>query len=119
MEETGYLDGSKMAMAFNMLRASDLIWPYVVNNYLKGQEPSAFDLLFWNSDSTRMPAANHSFYLRNCYLQNNALTKGAMVLAGKTISLGERQNPDLQSRHQGGSYRPGEIGVRRQPVFRR
>jgi len=92
MKETGYLDGSKMAMAFNMLRASDLIWPYFVNNYLKGQEPSAFDLLYWNSDSTRMPAANHSFYLRNCYLQNN-LTKGAMVLAGKTISLGDIKIP--------------------------
>ncbi|WP_438748656.1 poly(3-hydroxyalkanoate) polymerase subunit PhaC [Pararhizobium sp. O133] len=88
MKETGYLDGSKMAMAFNMLRASELIWPYFVNNYLKGQEPSAFDLLYWNSDSTRMPAANHSFYLRNCYLENN-LTKGKMVLAGRKVSLGD------------------------------
>lgn len=86
MKETGYLDGSQMAMAFNMLRASELIWPYFVNNYLKGQEPGAFDLLYWNSDSTRMPAANHSFYLRNCYLENN-LAKGKMVLAGKPISL--------------------------------
>jgi polyhydroxyalkanoate synthase subunit PhaC len=88
MKATGYLDGSKMAMAFNMLRASDLIWPYFVNNYLKGQDPMPFDLLFWNSDSTRMPAANHSYYLRNCYLENN-LTKGTMVLAGKTLSLGD------------------------------
>ncbi len=88
MKATGYLDGSKMAMAFNMLRASDLIWPYFVNNYLKGQDPIPFDLLFWNSDSTCMPAANHSYYLRNCYLENN-LTKGTMVLAGKTLSLGD------------------------------
>lgn len=88
MKETGYLDGSQMAMAFNMLRASELIWPYFVNNYLKGQEPGAFDLLYWNSDSTRMPAANHSFYLRNCYLHNN-LAKGKMVLAGKAISLSD------------------------------
>ena len=62
---------SKMANAFNMLRSNDLIWPYVINNYLKGKEPMPFDLLYWNSDSTRMPAANHSFYLRNCYLDNN------------------------------------------------
>lgn len=92
MQATGYLDGSKMATAFNMLRASELIWPYVVNNYLKGQDPMPFDLLYWNSDSTRMPAANHSFYLRNCYL-NNTLSKGEMVLAGKTLSLKDVKIP--------------------------
>ncbi|MGQ3293983.1 MAG: PHA/PHB synthase family protein, partial [Shinella sp.] len=92
MKATGYLDGSKMATAFNMLRASELIWPYFVNNYLKGQDPMPFDLLYWNSDSTRMPAANHSFYLRNCYL-NNTLTKGEMVLAGKTLSLKDVKIP--------------------------
>ncbi len=86
MRETGYLDGSKMATAFSMLRASELIWPYFVNNYLKGQDPMPFDLLYWNSDSTRMAAANHSFYLRNCYL-NNTLSQGKMQLAGKTLSL--------------------------------
>lgn len=86
MNAFGYLDGSKMASAFNMLRASELIWPYFVNNYLKGQEPLPFDLLYWNADSTRMAAANHSFYLRNCYL-NNTLSRGQMVLDGKTISL--------------------------------
>lgn len=92
MKATGYLDGSKMATAFNMLRASELIWPYFVNNYLKGQEPMPFDLLYWNSDSTRMPAANHSFYLRNCYL-NNTLSQGRMVLAGKTLSLKDVKIP--------------------------
>ncbi len=92
MKATGYLDGSKMATAFNMLRASELIWPYFVNNYLKGQEPMPFDLLYWNSDSTRMPAANHSFYLRNCYLKNN-LSKGEMVLAGKKLSLKDVKIP--------------------------
>ncbi|MFC0478828.1 PHA/PHB synthase family protein [Gellertiella hungarica] len=86
MSEHGYLDGSKMAAAFNMLRSSELIWPYFVNNYLKGQEPLPFDLLYWNSDSTRMPAANHSYYLRNCYL-NNTLSKGEMMLAGKKLAL--------------------------------
>src|SRR5215468_4623840 len=70
MKAAGVLEGSKMAMAFNMLRSNDLIWSYVVSNYLKGQQPSAFDLLHWNSDATRMPAANHSYYLRNCYLEN-------------------------------------------------
>ncbi|ASP32562.1 alpha/beta hydrolase [Labrenzia sp. VG12] len=86
MEEQGYLDGSKMSSAFNMLRSNDLIWSYVVNNYLKGQEPFPFDLLYWNSDSTRMPAANHSFYLRNCYLDNK-LSKGEMEIAGEQLDL--------------------------------
>ncbi|CAN7298676.1 PHA/PHB synthase family protein [Neorhizobium tomejilense] len=92
MHTIGYLDGSKMATAFNMLRASELIWPYVVSNYLKGQEPMPFDLLYWNSDSTRMAAANHAYYLRNCYLDNN-LSKGEMKLAGKTISLKDIKIP--------------------------
>ncbi len=86
MAEQGYLEGSKMANAFNMLRPNDLIWSYYVNNYLKGKEPMPFDLLVWNSDSTRMPAANHKFYLRHCYLQND-LSNGRMVLGGKTLDL--------------------------------
>ncbi len=86
MQETGYLEGSQMATAFNMLRPNDLIWSYWINNYLKGKEPMAFDLLVWNSDSTRMPAANHRFYLRHCYLQND-LTNDRMVIEGKPISL--------------------------------
>ncbi|MCV0396769.1 MAG: class I poly(R)-hydroxyalkanoic acid synthase [Rhizobiaceae bacterium] len=86
MGETGYLGGTRMATAFNMLRSSDLIWPYVVNNYMRGKEPMPFDLLYWNADSTRMSAANHSYYLRNCYLQNN-LTRGRMKLSGHEVSL--------------------------------
>jgi len=86
MSERGYLEGKKMATAFNLLRSNDLIWPYVINNYLKGKEPAPFDLLYWNSDATRMPAANHSFYLRNCYLENR-ITKGEMVIAGKKLDL--------------------------------
>ncbi|WP_019173388.1 PHA/PHB synthase family protein [Pseudaminobacter salicylatoxidans] len=86
MRGKGYLEGNKMATAFNMLRSGDLIWPYVVNNYMRGKDPLPFDLLYWNSDSTRMTAANHSFYLRNCYLQNN-LSQGRMELAGRTVSL--------------------------------
>jgi polyhydroxyalkanoate synthase len=86
MQEQGYLEASHMANAFNMLRANDLIWPYVVNNYLRGKKPYPFDILYWNSDATRMPAANHSFYLRNCYLENR-LTKGEMEIAGITLDL--------------------------------
>jgi polyhydroxyalkanoate synthase len=75
-----------MANSFNLMRSNDLIWPYVINNYFKGKDPMPFDLLYWNSDSTRMPAANHSFYLRNCYLNNN-LARGQMMIAGKPIDL--------------------------------
>nr|MBA3446909.1 class I poly(R)-hydroxyalkanoic acid synthase [Pseudaminobacter sp.] len=88
MSEKGYLDGTKMATAFNMLRSGDLIWPYVINNYMRGKDPMPFDLLYWNADSTRMAAANHSYYLRNCYLQNN-LAKGIMELAGRKLSLAD------------------------------
>ncbi|MGI9402472.1 MAG: PHA/PHB synthase family protein [Rhizobiaceae bacterium] len=88
MSTKGYLEGSKMATAFNMLRSRDMIWPYVVNNYLKGKDPLPFDLLYWNSDSTRMPAANHSFYLRNCYLENR-LSNGEMTVAGEKLDLSE------------------------------
>jgi polyhydroxyalkanoate synthase len=86
MQERGYLDGRYMKTAFNLLRSNDLIWPYVVNNYLKGKAPFPFDLLHWNSDATRMPAANHSFYLRNCYL-NNLLTRGEMEIGGVKLDL--------------------------------
>lgn len=92
MENTGYLEGARMATAFNMLRPNELIWNYVVNNYLKGKEPPAFDLLVWNSDSTRMPKANHSFYMRNCYLENN-LTRGHMVIGGKKLDLAKVKVP--------------------------
>ena len=86
MRETGYLRGAKMANAFNMLRPNELIWSYVVNNYIKGKAPLPFDLLTWNSDSTRMPAANHAFYLRNCYL-GNKLTQGEMTIGGEKLDL--------------------------------
>ena len=99
MAQTGYLDGSRMANAFNMLRPTDLIWSYVVNNYIKGQAPMAFDLLTWNSDSTRMTAANHSFYLRECYLKNS-LAKGEMAVDGVKLDVGKVTIPiyDLAAR---------------------
>jgi len=92
MSDKGYLDGTRMATAFNMLRSGDLIWPYVVNNYIRGRMPMPFDLLYWNSDSTRMAAANHSFYLRNCYLENN-LARGRMKIDGHLLSLADVKAP--------------------------
>jgi polyhydroxyalkanoate synthase len=92
MQASGVLEGSKMAMAFNMLRSNDLIWSYVVSNYLKGKAPSSFDLLHWNSDATRMPAANHSYYLRNCYLENR-LSTGSMVLDNTLLDLSKVKVP--------------------------
>jgi polyhydroxyalkanoate synthase len=92
MAETGYLDGAKMANVFNMLRPNDLIWSFVVNNYVRGKTPVPFDLLTWNSDSTRMAAANHSFYLRRCYLENS-LAKGEMTIGGETTDLGDVKLP--------------------------
>jgi polyhydroxyalkanoate synthase len=92
MSVRGFLEGRKMATAFNMLRSNDLIWPYVIRNYFMGKEPVPFDLLYWNSDATRMPAANHSFYLRNCYLDNR-LADGTMELAGQRLDLSDVKIP--------------------------
>ena len=92
MEDKGYLPGSRMADAFNLLRSNDLIWSCVVNNYLLGKDPAPFDLLYWNSDATRMPAKVHSFYLRECYL-DNTLAHGNMVLDGVAIDLGRVKIP--------------------------
>ncbi len=86
MAERGYLEGRTMATVFNFLRSSDLIWPYVINNYLRGKAPFPFDLLYWNSDATRMPAANHSFYVRSCYLDNK-LSQGKMTISNTRIDL--------------------------------
>ncbi len=86
MSQTGYLDASAMASAFNMLRPEDLIWSYVVNNYMKGKLPLPFDLLAWNADSTRMTEACHLAYLRDCYLENK-LARGKVWLGGQTLKL--------------------------------
>ena len=87
MNERGYLEGREMAATFNLLRANDLVWSFVIHNYLLGKEPFPFDLLYWNSDSTRMPAAMHSFYLRNMYLNNLLKEPGGISLCGVPIDL--------------------------------
>ena len=87
MKEKGYFDGAKMAEAFNLLRANDLIWSFVINNYLMGKDPFPFDLLYWNSDSTRMPRAMHSEYLRDMYQNNRLREPGGITLDGVPIDL--------------------------------
>jgi len=92
MAKEGHLKGASMAGTFDVMRANDLIFNYVVSNWLMGQSPPAFDILAWNADSTRMPAAMHSFYLRNFYVENK-LAKGELELAGETIRLEEIKQP--------------------------
>ena len=87
MFERGYLEGSEMAGTFSMLRSNDLIWSFVVSNYLMGKDPFPFDLLYWNSDSTRMPAAMHSFYLRSMYMENRLVEPGGIEIDGTPIDL--------------------------------
>src|SRR5476651_2698414 len=87
MSKKGYLDGTEMATTFNMLRANDLIWSFVVNNYLMGKDPFPFDLLFWNADATRMPAAMHMYYLRNMYQKNLLVQPGGLVIDNVPIDL--------------------------------
>ena len=91
MAAKGYLEGSQMAVTFDILRANDLIFNYVVSNWLMGEDPPVFDILAWNSDSTRMPAAMHTFYLHHLYLRNE-LAKGEMELAGQQLSLSDVKN---------------------------
>ena len=91
MARTGVMEGSQMAVTFDVLRANDLIFNYVVSNWLMGKQPPAFDILAWNADATRLPAAMHSFYLRSLYAQNQ-LAKGELELAGQRLSLSDVKN---------------------------
>ncbi|HEX5611697.1 MAG TPA: alpha/beta fold hydrolase, partial [Burkholderiales bacterium] len=93
MNERGYLEGSEMAGTFNLLRSNDLVWSFVINNYLLGKDPFPFDLLYWNSDSTRMPARMHSFYLRNMYMKNLLGKPGGIELDGVPIDLSKVKLP--------------------------
>jgi len=93
MDKKGYLDGKDMASAFRLLRSNSLIWHYVVHGYLYGEKPSAFDVLYWNMDSTRMPAAMHGWYLREFYLENKLIKKDALTIAGELIDLEQIDQP--------------------------
>ena len=93
MQAKGYLESRHMQQVFNLMRANDLIWSFVVNNYLMGREPMAFDLLYWNADSTRMPYMMHSFYLRNMYQKNLLVEAGGITLKGVPIDLGKIATP--------------------------
>ena len=92
MDEKGYLEAQAMAGAFNSLRSSDLIWGFVIQNYMLGKDPFPFDLLYWNSDSTCMPGGVHRYYLETFY-QDNKLAQGELSLAGKTLNLGDIKLP--------------------------
>jgi len=93
MEKKGYLDGKEMATAFRLLRSNSLIWHYVVHGYLYGEPPPPFDVLFWNMDTTRMPARMHAWYLREFYLNNNLIRKDALTIAGEKIDLEQISQP--------------------------
>jgi polyhydroxyalkanoate synthase len=95
MTKDGFLDGGRMSTVFNLLRPKDLLWPYIVNNYMLGKQPAAFDLLYWNQDSTRMPPANHGFYLREFYHENK-LAEGRMTLSNVRLDLGQIKLPVFQ-----------------------
>ncbi len=121
MNERGYLEGSEMASTFNLLRANDLVWSFVINNYLMGKDPFPFDLLYWNSDSTRMPARMHSFYLRNMYLKNLLGVPGGIALEGVPIDLSKVKVPSYfistaedhiapwKTTYKGSRYLGGEV----------
>jgi polyhydroxyalkanoate synthase len=121
MNERGYLEGSEMATTFNLLRANDLVWSFVINNYLMGKDPFPFDLLYWNSDATRMPARMHSFYLRNMYLKNLLGVPGGITLEGVPIDLSKVKVPSYfistaedhiapwKTTYKGSTYLGGEV----------
>ncbi|SFH64089.1 class I poly(R)-hydroxyalkanoic acid synthase [Modicisalibacter xianhensis] len=93
LEADGYLDGRVMAFSFNLLRENDLFWSFYINNYLKGETPAAFDLLYWNTDGTNLPAATHGWYLRNMYLENRLVEPGGIELDGVKIDLRKISTP--------------------------
>ena len=117
MFESGYFDASNMATAFNLLRANDLIWSFVVNNYLLGKEPFPFDLLYWNSDSTRMPAAMHQFYLRNMYQKNLLSKPNGITLKGVPIDLRKIKTPSYMLSAREDHITPWESTYRGTQIF--
>jgi polyhydroxyalkanoate synthase len=108
--KSGTLEGTTMAGTFDILRANDLIFNYVVSNWLMGQDPPSFDILAWNADSTRMPAAMHAFYLRNFYVRNR-LAAGTLEIAGRIIDLSAVKSPDLRRQRDQRPHRAVGVGV--------
>jgi len=95
LDQKGILSGKDLAIAFSMIRANDLIWSYVVNNYLKGQSPTPFDILYWNSDSTNLPVNMYKYYIRNMYMENNLIKPNALTMCGVPINLGNIKTPSF------------------------
>ena len=93
LEHTGMLNGKDLAMVFSMLRANDLIWSYVVNNYLKGKTPPPFDILYWNSDPTNLPSSMYISYIQNMYLENKLVQPGGLTICGEPIDLSKVTTP--------------------------
>ena len=115
MAKQGFLDSNEMSRTFDFMRANDLIWSYVASSWLMGEDPPAFDILAWNEDGTRMPAAMHSFYLRACYIENQ-LARGVMTLADTPLDLGADQGRRLRAVGQGGPHRPLDVGLQDDPA---
>ena len=105
MGKGGLLKGQDLASTFSFLRPNDLVWNYVVGNYLKGESPPPFDLLYWNSDSTNLPGPFYAWYLRNTYLENKFVTPGAVTVCGKQIDLGQARHARLHLWLQRRPYR--------------
>ena len=112
MTEQGYLDAASLGVTFNMLRANDLIWSFVVNNYLLGREPFPFDILYWNGDLTNLPAAMHSFYLRKMYMENLLCMPNGLSMKNVPIDLTRITTPSFLARHTRRSYRALAIVLR-------
>ena len=119
MNEKGYLEGRDMATTFNMLRANDLIWSFVVNNYLLGKSPFPFDLLYWNANSTRMPAAMHSFYLRNMYQENLLVKPGGITSRRRADRSAQDQDAVLPAVDARGPHRPVAVDLCRDAALSR
>ena len=119
MNKRGYLEGSEMATTFNMLRANDLIWSFVVNNYLLGNDPFPFDLLYWNADSTRMPARMHSFYLRKMYQENLLAEPNGITPGRRADRPAQDQDAGVFPVHARGSHRAVEVHLSRHAVAER
>ena len=119
MAQQGYLDGREMARAFRLLRSNSLIWHYFVHNYLYGETPPPFDVLYWNTDVTRMPRAMHSFYLREFYLHNKLIQKDALTIAGHPIDLGADPPAALRRRLRGRPHRAVEGDLQDRQAHRR